>query len=76
MTKEDFLLALEDILQTDDSITIDLQLEDLEEWDSMAKMAVMAYFKKEFGIGIVLKELKDIKTPADLIALAGDKIND
>ncbi len=76
MTKEDFLLALEDILQTDDPIEIDLQLKELEEWDSLAMMAVIAYYKKTFGINIVLKELKEIKTPADLIALAGDKIND
>lgn len=76
MTKEDFLLALEDILQTDDPIEIDLQLEELEEWDSLAMMAVIAYYKKNFGINIVLKELKEVKTPADLIALAGDKIND
>lgn len=76
MTKEDFLLALEDILQTDDPIEIDLQLKELEEWDSLAMMAVIAYYKKNFGINIVLKELKEVKTPADLIALAGDKIND
>lgn len=74
MTKEDFLLELEDILQTDDPIEIDLQLEDLEEWDSLAMMAVMSYYKKNFGINVTLKELKEIKSPADLIALAGDKI--
>ena len=76
MKKEEFLVALEDILQTEDPIEENQNLVDLEEWDSLSKMAVMAYFKKTFGIGLVLTALKDVKTPADLISLAGDNIND
>ena len=74
MNKEDFLVELEDILQTDDAVEEDLNLLELEEWDSLSKMAVMAFYKKTFGIDVTLAALKDIKTPADLIALAGDKI--
>ena len=69
------LVALEDILQTEDPVEETQELNDLEEWDSLSKMAVMAYFKKTFGIELVLNALKDIKTPSDLIALAGDKID-
>ncbi|MBQ8635609.1 acyl carrier protein [bacterium] len=76
MNKQEFLVALEDILQTEDPVEETQDLTELEEWDSLSKMAVMAYFKKEFAIELVLSALKDIKTPADLIALAGDKIND
>ena len=75
MKKSEFLVALEDILQTEDAIDENLILEDLEEWDSLSKMAVMAYYKKTFGIELVLGSLKDIKTPLDLIKLAGDKID-
>ena len=75
MKKEEFLVALEDILQTEDPVEETQELNDLEEWDSLSKMAVMAYFKKTFGIELVLNALKDIKTPSDLIALAGDKID-
>ena len=76
MKKSEFLVELEDILQTEDPIEETQKLEDLEEWDSLSKMAVMAYYKKNFGMELVLGSLKDIKTPSDLIKLAGDNIND
>ena len=75
MKKEEFLVALEDILQVDDPISENQNLDNFEEWDSLSKMAVMAYFKKMFNIELPLGSLKEIKTPLDLIALAGDKIN-
>ena len=76
MKKSEFLVALEDILQTEDSIEENQNLSDLEEWDSLSKMATMAYYKKNFGIELALSSLKDIKTPSDLIKLAGDNIDD
>lgn len=76
MKKSEFLVALEDILQTEDPVELTQDLTELEEWDSLSKMAVMAYYKKNFGIEINLNDLKDIKTVEDLINLAGDNIND
>ncbi len=76
MKKDEFLVALEDILQTEDSIDVNQNLDEMEEWDSLSKMAVMAYYKKNFEIAITLNDLKDIKTPVDLIKLAGEKIDD
>ena len=75
MKKEEFLVALEDILQTEDAILGSQNLEELEEWDSLSKMAVMAYFKKAFSIEINLNNLKEVKFVEDLIKLAGDKID-
>jgi len=76
MKKSEFLAAFEDILQTEGEIEENQKLEDLDEWDSLSKMATMAYFQQTFGIELTLNYLKDIKTPSDLIKLAGDKIND
>lgn len=76
MKKTEFLEALQDILQTDDEVFEDENLEDKEEWDSLSKMAVMAYFKKNFDLSINLDNLKDIKTVLDLIKLAGEKVSD
>ena len=75
MRKEEFLVALEDILQTDVSIEENQNLDNFEEWDSLSKMAVMAYFKKAFSIEINLNNLKEVKFVEDLIKLAGDKID-
>ena len=76
MKTSEFLVELEDILQREEPCRVNDVLEEYEEWDSLSKMAVMAYYKKNFGIELVLSSLKDIKTPADLIKLAGENIND
>lgn len=76
MKKSEFLVALEDILQTEDPVGLTQDLTALEEWDSLSKMAVMAYYKKNFGIEINLNDLKDIKLISDLIQLAGDNIKE
>lgn len=76
MKKDEFLTELEDILQREEPCCENDILEDYDEWDSLSKMSVMAYYKKNFGIEITLNTLKDIQTVNDLIKLAGDKIND
>ena len=76
MKKEEFLVALEDVLQRDDACNTEDILADYEEWDSLSKMATMAYFDKNFGIKIKLNEISQFKTVQDLINLAGDQISD
>ncbi|MBR1617025.1 acyl carrier protein [bacterium] len=74
MNKADFLVELEDILQREEPCNIDDNLEDYEEWDSLSKMSIMAYYDKNFGVKLSLANLKEVKTVSDLVALAGDKI--
>ena len=76
MEKNEFLTELEDILQREEPCNETDLLEDYEEWDSLSKMSVMAYYDKNFGVKITLSQLKNVETVADLISLAGDKIND
>ena len=76
MKKSEFLVALEDILQREESCAIEDVLEDYEEWDSLSKMAVMAYYKKNFNVEVNLNSLGELKTVSDLVKLAGDKISD
>lgn len=74
MKKSDFLVELEDILQREEPCREEDSLEDYEEWDSLSKMAVMAYYDKNFNVKISLQDFQEIKTVNDLITLAGDKI--
>ncbi len=74
MKKTDFLVELEDILQREEPCREEDALEDYEEWDSLSKMAVMAYYDKNFNVKISLQDFQEIKTVNDLITLAGDKI--
>lgn len=74
MTKSEFLIAFQDVLQRDDAVADTDALADMEEWDSLSKMATMAFFKKHFDVAITLDGLGKFETVADLINLAGDKI--
>ena len=74
MTKQEFLTAFEDVLQRDEPVAETDTLNDLEEWDSLSKMATMAFFKKNFDIAITLDTLGTLASVSDLIKLAGDKI--
>lgn len=75
MNKEEFLVELEDVLQREEACNETDILEDYDEWDSLSKMAVMAFYSKNFGITVTLNDLKELKTVEDLIKLAGDKID-
>lgn len=74
MTKQEFLVELEGILQREEPCLEFDSLEDYEEWDSLSKMSLMAYYDKNFGVKLRLDSFMDIKSVADLIALAGGKI--
>lgn len=76
MNKADFLVELEDILQREEPCAIDDNLDNYEEWDSLSKMSIMAYYDKNFGVKLSLSSLKEVSTVSDLVALAGDKISD
>lgn len=74
MTTQEFLTEMEDVLQRDEPIAATDVLRDMEEWDSLSKMATMAFFKKHFDIAISLDEISKFESVSDLIKLAGDKI--
>ena len=71
MTKEEFLIEMQDVLQTDDTLTAETVLGDLSEWDSLSMMATMAFLDKNFGVKVGLKDFKEMNTMADLMAKAG-----
>ena len=67
MTKVQLLENLQDILERDDALTEDMCLEDIEEWDSLSAMGVMAFFNKNLSIRITPDEIREFKTIKDLI---------
>lgn len=70
MTKEEFVAEMQDVLQTDAELTMDTILADLDEWDSLSMMAVMAFMNKNFGISLKIADLKAFATIGDIAAKA------
>ena len=71
MTKAEFLEKLEDIFERDGEITEDMVLEEMDEWDSLSAMAVMAFFNKSLSITLLPAEVREMKTVAELVKKAG-----
>ena len=71
MNREEFLEAMVDVLQTEEEITFDTLLEDLEEWDSLSIMATMAFLEKEFGVKTSMKDYQKMQTIEDIAKKAG-----
>lgn len=70
MTKEDFLTKFTDILQTEETITLDSVLEDLEDWDSLTTMATVSWLL-ENKVQITVKEIAGYKTVGEIAAKLG-----
>ena len=73
MTKEEFLVEMQDVLQTDDALTMETALGDLAEWDSLSMMATMAFLGKKFATKVTIADLKSFATIGDIAAAAGLK---
>jgi acyl carrier protein len=73
MDKQEFLEELTEIMQLDETITLEAVLSEFSEWDSMAYLGAISFFDMEFGKEVTVEELKDITTVAELFALSGEK---
>lgn len=71
MNKEQFLEEMVEVLQTEDEITMDTVLEDLEEWDSLSIMSTMAFLDKNFGVKTNMADYKNMTTIVDIARKAG-----
>lgn len=72
MELADFLIEFQELLQRDVPVAPENQLIDLEEWDSLAIMAVIAWFDKQFGRTLNFGNFKGLQTVADVAALSSE----
>ncbi len=70
MTAEDFLEQFQDILQRDTPINLDTCLCDIEEWDSLTAMTLIAFFEHKLGLHITFDNFKDCRTIQDIWMLS------
>ena len=64
---KDLLLFLEEVMDLEeDTLTSDVVLEDLEEWDSLSKLALMADTKKKYGKKMTVEEIAGFVTVQDI----------
>ncbi len=71
MTRDEFIVEMQDVLQTDAQLTAETELTDLAEWDSLAVMATMAFLDRNFGVKLSIADIKELNTIGDIVAKAG-----
>ena len=71
MNKEEFLNEMVEVLQTEEELSFETVLDDLDEWDSLSVMATMAFLEKNFCVKTTLKDYKEMKTIGDIARKAG-----
>lgn len=71
LNRQEFLEQMQDVLQTEKELNFDTKLEELEEWDSLAAMATIAFLNQNFNVRIVYKDIPLLKTIEDIAKKAG-----
>lgn len=67
MTAQEKLELLEDILELDEgTLKEEDLLEDIDEWDSMSKLYLVTYVKKEMQKRLTVDEIRNFKTVQDI----------
>lgn len=70
MTNEQLLKDIAEAMHMDDDLKEDMILDDIDEWDSLAFVSIMVYFKNTLGINITGDDLKKCEKVKDLLVLA------
>lgn len=69
MTVQEKLNLIEEALELNvNSLTEDKALEDIPEYDSMAKLTIIVLADDEFGKKLTGEQLRDFKTVGDIVA--------
>ncbi len=71
MTKEEFMVEMQEVLQTETELNADTVLADLDEWDSLSIMATMAFLDKHFGVKMKLADFRALSTVGDIAVKVG-----
>ena len=70
MTEREKLALLEDMLELDEGdLTVDKALDDVDEYDSMAKLSLIVLMEDEFGVKLTGDDIKGFETVGDIVKL-------
>lgn len=68
MTQEEKIAMLEEVLELDNgTLTPDMKLEDVESYDSMAKLSIIVMMDDEFNKKLTGEKLLEFKTIGDIL---------
>jgi len=69
MDNNEFIEIFKELIQRDGDFHIDDRLSDIEEWDSMGMMVIIAYFDAKLNTTITFEQLTKAQTVYDVLQL-------
>ena len=70
MTEREKLALLEDMLELEEGdLTLETLLDDVDEYDSMAKLSLIVLMEDEFGVKLTSDIIKGFETVGDIVDL-------
>ncbi|NMA49421.1 MAG: acyl carrier protein [Tissierellia bacterium] len=70
MTNKEKLNILEEIMELDEgTLTPETNLSDLDEWDSVTAISLIAYMEETYGKVVQGSQIRKFKTVADVMSL-------
>lgn len=70
--REEILKQIKDIVD-DNTLTQDQSLEEIEDWDSLAKITFVSWVDQNLGITLYTHDLQQCQTISDIISLLEKK---
>lgn len=68
MTEKEILNQIEDVLDvSENSLTIEMELASISEYDSMAKLSLIVLSDDEFDKKLTAEQINDFKTVGDIV---------
>ena len=72
MTINEFMVKLAELIEIEDDLSLDSNLKDYEEFDSMAIMSLVAFIHKNFGKQFNARQLNQADTVESIVELIGN----
>lgn len=69
MSAEEFIKNLTDIMDTETELTLDTQLSEVEEWDSLSLVSFLSFCNARLKRPILPDEIKSAQTVKDLFEI-------
>lgn len=69
MKEQEFIEMVVELMDTEDDVTLDSVLDDLEDWDSLSYVVFLARCSKDAKSHVEPQEVRDAKTVRDLFEL-------
>lgn len=71
MNREEFLKEFKKAIQTEEDVTFESSLLNLDEWDSLGMMATIALLDNSFNLKYTIADMQNMDTVEDLLKNTG-----